>query len=65
MRGSLTGGLAGPLTVVAARARRTRTWILPTIALAVVFGFAQQIVTGAVDRRANTLAKETPSVKGV
>jgi hypothetical protein len=32
---------------------------------AVVFGFAQQIVTGAVDRRANTLAKETPTVKGV
>jgi hypothetical protein len=35
------------------------------LAYAVVFGFAQQIVTGAVDRRANTLAKETPSVKGV
>jgi hypothetical protein len=35
------------------------------LAYAVVFGFAQQIVTGAVDRRANTLAKETPTVKGV
>jgi uncharacterized membrane protein YkgB len=35
------------------------------LAYAVVFGFAQQIITGAVDRRANTLAKETPSVKGV
>lgn len=35
------------------------------LAYAVVFGFAQQIVTGAVDRRASALAKETPSVKGV
>ncbi len=35
------------------------------LAYAFVFGFSQQIVTGAVDRRANTLAKETPSVKGV
>lgn len=32
---------------------------------AIVFGFAQQIVTGAVDRRANSLAKETPSAKDV
>ncbi len=32
---------------------------------AVVFGFAQQIVTGAVDRRANSLAKETPTAKSV
>lgn len=35
------------------------------LAYAVVFGFAQQIVTGAVDRRANALAKETPSVKDI
>jgi hypothetical protein len=32
---------------------------------AIVFGFAQQIVTGAVDRRANSLAKQTPSAKDV
>lgn len=30
---------------------------------AVLFGFAQQIVTGAVDRRADSLAKQTPAVK--
>jgi hypothetical protein len=33
------------------------------IGYAVVFGFSQQIVTGAVDRRANSLARQTPSVK--
>lgn len=32
---------------------------------AVVLGFAQQIVTGAVDRRADSLAKQTPSAKSV
>jgi hypothetical protein len=32
---------------------------------AVVFGFAQQIVTGAIDRRANSLAKQTPNAKSV
>jgi hypothetical protein len=30
---------------------------------AIVFGFAQQLVTGAVDRRANSLAKQTPAAK--
>lgn len=32
---------------------------------AIVFGFAQQLVTGAIDRRANSLAKQTPSAKDV
>jgi len=32
---------------------------------AVVLGFAQQIVTGAVDRRADSLAKQTPTAKSV
>lgn len=32
---------------------------------AAVFGFAQQIVTGAIDRRANSLAKQTPTAKSV
>lgn len=32
---------------------------------AVVFGFSQQIVTGAIDRRANSLAKQTPTAKSV
>jgi hypothetical protein len=32
---------------------------------AVIFGFAQQIVTGAIDRRANSLAKQTPTAKSV
>lgn len=32
---------------------------------AVVLGFAQQIVTGAVDRRANSLARQTPTAKSV
>jgi len=30
---------------------------------AVFFGFAQQVVTGFVDRRADSLAKQTPSTK--
>jgi hypothetical protein len=32
---------------------------------AAVFGFAQQIVTGAIDRRVDSLAKETPTAKSV
>jgi hypothetical protein len=32
---------------------------------AVVLGFAQQIVTGAIDRRADSLAKQTPIAKSV
>jgi hypothetical protein len=32
---------------------------------AVVLGFAQQIVTGAIDRRADSLAKQTPTAKSV
>ena len=32
---------------------------------AVLFGFAQQIVTGGIDRRADSLAKETPTAKSV
>jgi hypothetical protein len=32
---------------------------------AIVLGFAQQIVTGAVDRRADSLAKQTPTAKSV
>lgn len=32
---------------------------------AVVLGFAQQIVTGAIDRRADALAKQTPTAKTV
>jgi uncharacterized phage infection (PIP) family protein YhgE len=32
---------------------------------AVFFGIAQQAVTGAVDRRANTLAEKTPDLKSV
>jgi hypothetical protein len=32
---------------------------------AAVFGFSQQIVTGAIDRRANSLAKQTPTAKSV
>jgi hypothetical protein len=35
------------------------------LAYAVVFGFAQQLVTGFIDRRASTLAKETLGAKGV
>ena len=35
------------------------------IGYAVVFGFAQQIVTGAIDRRADSLAKQTPTAKSV
>jgi hypothetical protein len=30
-----------------------------------VLGFAQQIVTGAVDRRADSLGKQTPVAKSV
>ena len=41
-------GLAGPLTLVAARARRSRSWILPTLALAVVVGFAGAAVSESV-----------------
>jgi hypothetical protein len=32
---------------------------------AAVFGFSQQIVTGTIDRRANSLAKQTPTAKSV
>ena len=32
---------------------------------AVVLGFAQQIVTWAIDRRADSLAKQTPIAKSV
>jgi hypothetical protein len=32
---------------------------------ALFFGFAQQVVTGMVDRRANDLAKQTPTTKSV
>jgi hypothetical protein len=32
---------------------------------AVILGFAQQIGTGAVDRRADSLAKQTPTAKSV
>ncbi len=32
---------------------------------AVFFGFSQQVVTGAVDRRADSLARQTPSVKDI
>jgi hypothetical protein len=32
---------------------------------AVVFGFAQQIATGAIDRTADSLAKQTPTTKSV
>ncbi len=35
------------------------------LAYAVIFGFAQQIVTGAIDRRADSLAKQTPTAKSV
>ncbi len=35
------------------------------LAYAVVFGFAQQLVTGFIERRAGTLAKETLGAKGV
>jgi hypothetical protein len=40
--------LAGPLTIAAARARRSRTWILPTLALALVFGFAGALASESV-----------------
>ncbi len=40
--------LAGPLLVVAARARRGRTWRLPILALAVVIGFAGALVSEGV-----------------
>lgn len=65
MRGSLTGALAGPLTVVAARARRSRTWILPTIALAVVFGFAGALASESVivgDQGARKILRREPPV---
>jgi hypothetical protein len=32
---------------------------------AVFFGFAQQVATGAIDRRADALAKQTPIAKSV
>ena len=41
-------GLAGPLTIVAARARRSRTWILPTLALALIFAFAGALASESV-----------------
>jgi hypothetical protein len=39
---------AGPLMIVAARARRCRTWILPGLALALVFGFAGALASESV-----------------
>jgi hypothetical protein len=44
----LTRGWRGPLMVVAARARRSRSWIVPTIVLAVVVGFAGAAVSESV-----------------
>jgi hypothetical protein len=41
-------GLAGPFTVVVARARRSRNWILPGLALALVVGFAGAAVSESV-----------------
>ncbi len=41
-------GLAGPLTVVTARARRSRNWILPCVTLALVVGFAGGAVSETV-----------------
>jgi hypothetical protein len=41
-------GLAGPLTVVMARARRSRSWVLPVLALAVVFGLAGALASESV-----------------
>jgi hypothetical protein len=38
-------GLPGPFMVVAARVRRSRSWILPTLALALVFGFAGAVAS--------------------
>lgn len=40
--------LAGPLMVVAARARRSRSWVVPTLALALVFGIAGALTSESV-----------------
>ena len=60
---SVIRGLAGPLKVVAARARRSRTWILPCLTLALVVGFAgaavsESVIVGDQAARA-TLSKGT------
>jgi hypothetical protein len=41
-------GLAAPLMVVVARARRSRTWVLPALALAVVVGAAGALASESV-----------------
>jgi hypothetical protein len=58
-------GLAGPIMVAAARARRTRSWVLPVLALAVVFGFAGALVSESVivgDQGARAALRTLPSV---
>lgn len=66
---SVIRGLAGPLTVVAARARRSRTWILPCLTLALVVGFAgaavsESVIVGDQAARA-TLKRLTPIDRAV
>ncbi len=46
----IVSGMVSQLPIVSSAA---------VLAYAVVFGFAQQLVTGFIDRRAGTLAKET------
>ncbi len=52
----LTGGVIDTIKLESATA---------ILGYAVIFGFAQQIVTGAIDRRADSLAKQTPIAKSV
>jgi hypothetical protein len=51
--------------VAAARVRRSRSWVLPTLALAVVFGFAGALVSESVivaDQGAKAALKELPPI---
>lgn len=57
-------GLAGPLMVAAARVRRGRSWVLPTLVLSVVVGFAGALASESLivaDHGARQALRDLPS----